>query len=212
MSLLRNFFKHFAHPRGFWGRVVAFRLDISNRQVNEWTVSMLELEPSDRVLEVGYGSGQTMRLTAEHLPRGLVIGVDSSQTMYEMASKRNANWISKGRMKLYLGSMEALGFSEDYFDKVYAVQVINYLPDPLEGLKELYRVTKPGGHAALFFEAKEKFEKIQSLVEGIYHPYDPEEVLNLLRRAGFVHSWIESKEFVARKVKYTGLIAVGAKV
>ncbi len=211
MSLLRKFFKNFAHPHGFWGRVVAFRLDISNRQVNEWTVSMLELKQTDRVLEVGYGSGLTMKYTAQRVPHGLIAGVDSSPTMYELARKRNAKWISSGQMEIYQGSVESLVFPDDYFDKVYAVQVINYLPAPLKGLRELYRIVKPGGCVALFFEAKEKFEKVQRLIESIYHPYAPEEVQDLLIQAGFIHTRIESKDFVARKVTYTGLIALGEK-
>ncbi len=211
MSLLRSFFGHFAHPAGFWGRVVAFRLDISNRQANEWTVSLLDLSPADRVLEVGFGSGLTLQLAARQVPQGFVAGVDSSQTMFEIARKRNVRWIAADRMELSLGSVEALSFPDNHFDKVYAVQVINYLPDLLKGLKELQRVTKPGGKLALFFEAKEKFERVQGLIEGIYRPYDPAEVIALLRQAGFSRTWVEKKEFVARRVRYTVLVALGEK-
>ncbi len=191
--------------------MVAFRLDISNRQANEWTVSLLDLQPTDRVLEVGYGSGLTLQITARRVPQGYLAGVDSSQTMFGIASKRNARSIAAGRMELFVGSMEALSFPDNHFDKVYAVQVINYLPSLLQGLKELRRVTRPGGLAALFFEAKEKFERIRGLIEGIYRPYDPAEVVELLKQAGFVRSRFEAKEFVARRVRYTGLVALGEK-
>ncbi len=211
MSLLRIFVRHFAHPAGFWGRVVAFRLDISNRQANEWTVSLLDLHPTDRVLEVGYGSGLTLQSTARRVPQGFVAGVDSSQTMFEIARKRNVRCITAGRMALYLGSMEALNFPDNHFDKAYAVQVINYLPDLLQGLIELRRVIKPGGRVALFFEAKEKFERIQGLIEGIYRPYDPAEVVAALKQASFARTWFEKKEFVDQKVHYTGLVALGER-
>ena len=83
-------------------------MDISNRQVIEWTLSMLELKPSHRISEASYGSGQTVRRTAVHGQHGLVSGVVSLPTMYGLARKRNARLISTGTMELYLGKMEAL--------------------------------------------------------------------------------------------------------
>lgn len=211
MNLIRSFIENFAHPRGLLGRVVAWRLDISNRLSNDWTLSLLDIQPSDHVLEVGFGSGLTLKIAAGKTPIGFVAGVDSSSTMLKIAQKRNAQLIATGRLELKLGETETLPYEDNQFDKVYAVQVINYLADPIKGFKELYRVTKPGGRVALFFEAKEKFINIQDLIEGIYHPYDASEVITMLREAGFSHAWIETKDFIARKVHYIGHVALGEK-
>jgi ubiquinone/menaquinone biosynthesis C-methylase UbiE len=211
MNLIRSFIENFAHPRGLLGRVVAWRLDISNRLSNDWTLSLLDIQPSDHVLEVGFGSGLTLKIAAGKTPTGFVAGVDSSSTMLKIAQKRNAQFIATGRLELKLGETETLPYEDHQFDKVYAVQVINYLADPIKGFKELYRVTKPGGRVALFFEAKEKYINIQDLIEGIYHPYDASEVITMLREAGFSHAWIETKDFIARKVHYIGHVALGEK-
>lgn len=211
MNLIRTFIANFAHPNGVLGRVVAWRLDISNRQANQWTLSLLNLQPSDQVLEVGFGSGRTLKIAASKTPLGFVSGVDSSPTMLEIARKRNAQSIMSGHMDLKLGEMESLGYPDDHFDKVFAVEVINYIADPLKGFMELHRVLRPGGRVALFFEAKDKFTQIQELIKGIYRPYDAPEVVAMLREAGFSRSWFEEKDFVARRLHYTGYVALGEK-
>lgn len=211
MNLTRLFIKNFAHPSGLMGRVVAWRLDISNRQANEFTLSLLNIQSTDHVLEIGFGSGRTIQITAQKVLHGFISGVDSSPSMVRIARKRNIQSINQGRMELKLGKIEQLPYGDNCFDKVYAVQVINYLNGPHIGLKEIHRVTKPGGVAALFFEAKEKFEHIQALIDGIYRPYNGEEVLTMLREAGFTKAWVETKEFLVRTIRYRGYVALGEK-
>jgi ubiquinone/menaquinone biosynthesis C-methylase UbiE len=184
---------------------------MTNRQANEWTVSLLDLKTTDRVLEVGFGPGLAIQHVATLVPDGVVAGVDASETMLEIAQKRNAAGIAAGRVALKLGEMAALPYGDNWFDKVFAVQVINYLPDPLRGLKESYRVTKAGGRVALFLEPKEKFEKVEGLIEGIYTPYTAEEVAGLLRQAGFVRAWFETKNLSYGSACAKGICTLGEK-
>ncbi len=211
MNLTRKFVENFAHPSGWLGRVVAWRLDISNQEANEWTLSVLNIKPFDRVLEVGFGSGRTLKIAAGKLIEGSISGVDSSRSMLKIAQRTNAWHLNHARMELKLGEVENLSYPDNHFDKVYSVQVINYLPEPLVGLQEIHRVTKPGGRMALFFEAKEKFDRLHGLIDGIYRPYSGDEVLAMIREAGFSHAWVETKVFLSRSFSYRGYIALGEK-
>jgi hypothetical protein len=49
----------FGHPRGTVGRVAGWVMAhrASNRRRNCWVVSLLDVQPSDRVLEIGFGPG-----------------------------------------------------------------------------------------------------------------------------------------------------------
>jgi len=68
-----------------------------------------------------------------------------------------------------------------------------------------------GGRVALFFEAKEKFQHIHDVIEGIYHPYDGVEIVAMLRQAGFSPAWMETKDFTVRRIHYRGVLALGEK-
>jgi ubiquinone/menaquinone biosynthesis C-methylase UbiE len=51
----------------------------SNRQRNVWAVSLLDVQPTDRVLEVGFGPGVAIAEFAARATRGHVFGIDHSQ-------------------------------------------------------------------------------------------------------------------------------------
>ena len=99
MGLIRDaVISQFRRPRGVLGRVAGTIMAkrISNRQRNIWTVSLLDVEPHHRVLEVGFGPGVNIAFLAEKARQGLVIGIDHSPVMLEQASQRNAAAIEAG--------------------------------------------------------------------------------------------------------------------
>ncbi|MFB9881761.1 methyltransferase domain-containing protein [Planobispora siamensis] len=62
----------------------------SNRQRNRWVVSLLDVQPTDRVLEIGPGPGLAVAELAGRATRGRVYGIDRSQVMVRQAGRRNA--------------------------------------------------------------------------------------------------------------------------
>ena len=89
------------HPRGAAGSVTGwvFAHRPSNRQRNRWVVSLLDVQPAERVLEIGFGPG----LAVAELVRagaGHVYGIDHSGVMLRQASRRNAAAIRAGRVTL----------------------------------------------------------------------------------------------------------------
>ncbi|MFI7439401.1 hypothetical protein [Nonomuraea indica] len=66
----------------------------SNRERNIWAVSLLDVQPTDRVLEIGFGPGfgpgVAIAEFADRATRGHVFGIDHSQAMVRQAARRNA--------------------------------------------------------------------------------------------------------------------------
>ncbi len=71
---------------------------IYNKKAYEWTISLMDIKPSDHILEVGFGHGWGIQKVAELTPNGLVAGIDFSEIMVNQARKLNAKLIETGRI------------------------------------------------------------------------------------------------------------------
>ncbi len=139
------------HPRGAAGRVNAWEMAHrpSNRQRNQWVVSLLGVQPCDQVLEIGFGPGvavaELVRSGAGH-----VYGIDHSDVMLRAASRRNAAAIRAGRVTLTSASVDQIppGF-EGPFDAIFAVNSLGFWPAPAQRLAELRERLAPGGSVAI---------------------------------------------------------------
>ena len=114
-----------------------------------WAVGLLGVEPTDRVLEIGFGPGIAIRELSRRATHGLVCGGDHSAVMVRQATRRNAEAVRAGRVVLRLGSAEHLPAFAEPFDKVLAVNNMGMWHEPDEGLQVLHRLMRPGGRIAI---------------------------------------------------------------
>jgi len=138
----------FAHPRGLLGTLAGRFMGWTNRRQGD-VVELLGVRPGDRVLEVGYGSGVLLGLLAERVGDGRVSGVDPSPEMRALAIRRNRAAVHAGRIEPRIGTAEATGFADAEFDRVVTVNSVAIWPDLEAALRELRRVTKPGGRVLI---------------------------------------------------------------
>lgn len=139
------------HPRGLPGHLVGWEMALrpSNRKRNAWAVSLMDVQPSDRVLEIGFGPGIALREIARRATRGQVLGIDRSAVMRAQAARRNAAAISAGRVSLTVASVEGLPAFERPFDRILAVNNMGMWSEPARRLKELAGLLRGGGLIAI---------------------------------------------------------------
>lgn len=146
MSAFKNYVvSQFGHPRGLVGTLVGHAMAIKNRERIDWAVSLLEVQATDRVLEIGFGPGVALRRIAERAPDGLVAGLEVSELMIEQASRRLVHEIATGHAELRHGSVSSLPFANATFDKALAINTMMFWPDAVAGLHEIFRTLRPGG-------------------------------------------------------------------
>jgi len=138
------------HPRGLLGRLGGRLMAWADGDDVAWAVERLSVRPADRVLEVGFGPGVGLGYLARAASEGAVVGLDLSPTMLAQARRRNAS-LHGDRLRLALGSAEALPVADDSFDRAMAVNTTHLWPDAVAGLGEVHRALRPGGLVAVAF-------------------------------------------------------------
>src|SRR5215204_3581791 len=121
----------------------------SNRRRNAWTVSLLDVQSDDRVLELGFGPGLAIRELSSIAAEGYVCGIDHSELMVRWARRRNADGLRRGVVDLRLGSVDELPAFDAPFDKILAVNALLFWSEPVTRLQALRRLLRPGGLIAV---------------------------------------------------------------
>ena len=133
----------YRRPTGLIGRWVGRKMAEQHQPENNWTVKVLNIQPTDHVLEVGFGPGFAVQEVAKVAQ--FVAGVDFSQAMVSAASTRNAAAIRAGRVRLQDGDSSKLPFEDQSFDKAFSIHSIYFWTQPTAALREIWRVLKPNG-------------------------------------------------------------------
>jgi SAM-dependent methyltransferase len=150
-ALVRRLVGQFHRPHGPGGYVAGWVMAhrSSNVRRNRWVVSLLDVQPTDRILEVGFGSGIAIAAMSALTPDGAVFGIDHSDVMVRVATRRNAAAVRAGRVDLRLATADALPDFGTAFDKIVAVNSMGFLSEPVARLKELRTLLRAGGTIAV---------------------------------------------------------------
>jgi SAM-dependent methyltransferase len=103
-----------------------------------------DLKDGDRVLDVGSGTGSLAFAVLRAAPAGSVVGVDPSGAYVSHARAQAGG----GRATFEEGDAQRLRFPDGSFDKALALLVVNFIPDRAAAVREMARVTRPGGVVA----------------------------------------------------------------
>jgi ubiquinone/menaquinone biosynthesis C-methylase UbiE len=104
----------------------------------------MNLARDENVLDVGCGAGWLVRLLAERVPEGRVIGMDISD---EMVRRARRNYVALENAMFVIGSADEIPWDANFFTHAISVESAYYWPDPAKGLKEIHRVLREDGTA-----------------------------------------------------------------
>lgn len=130
------------------------------------TSEIAGLVASGEVLDVGAGPGQGACVLAESAPGLRVVGLDLAATMVSEARARAAKR-GLDRVSFVVGDAMKLPFEDGRFDAAYTIDSMKHWPDRALGLREMFRVLKPGGHLlAMELDRGASDEAVRGLSRG----------------------------------------------
>lgn len=100
------------------------------------------IEPGMRVVDVGCGPGALIAELVQRVDAGAVSAVDPAEQFVDAAGERNPS------VDVRVAEAESLPFDDGEFDAALAQLVVHFMRDPVAGLGEMARVTRPGGVVA----------------------------------------------------------------
>jgi len=139
-------------PTGWLGRFTLWRMNSSHSKLTDWGLAHISIEKHYTILDVGCGGGKTISKLAALATQGKIYGVDYSEDSVAATRSFNAQSIAAGRVEVCHGSVSQLPFSDAMFDLVTAVETHFWWPNLPAGIREIFRVLKPGGQFIIIAE------------------------------------------------------------
>ncbi len=154
-------------------------------RIAEKTLALMDLAPTDNVLDVGCGAGWLLRILAAHCTDGRVIGMDVADEMVRHARR---NCADLDDVIAVPGSCDEIPWESSFFNKVISVESAYYWPDPARGIAEMFRVLRDEGSAWIlinYFRDNPHCHQWGPLLAVETHLLSADEWAEMFRAAGF---------------------------
>ena len=181
-------------PSGLFGKLMmADVLNKHNEKMNHFAVERLDIQATDKVLDIGFGGGVTIEEMLKTIDTGKIYGIDFSQVMVEQAKQKFKPEIESNKVSIEFGDVKQLPFTEGTFNKICTVNTIYFWDEPLANLKEIKRVLKSDGKLVIGIRSADKMKELP-VTQYNFRLYDPEAVKDLLVEAGFTNVSIDRRD------------------
>ncbi|MGU9950736.1 MAG: class I SAM-dependent methyltransferase [Gammaproteobacteria bacterium WSBS_2016_MAG_OTU1] len=150
------------------------------------TIARMPLNPADKILDVGCGTGELLhQLAATHSP-GNLFGADPVAEMLAVAQNKVSAEVS-----LCEGWAENLPFDDAHFDVVVSCNMFHYIQQPTAALQEMWRVLRPGGRLIItdwcddYLACRLCSSYLRLVGRAHFKTYRQGEFLQMLKAAGY---------------------------
>lgn len=180
-------------PDGELGLKVAENMHKSNIEMTRAAIKGLELQPGDKVLEIGHGSAMHVQELFMQQPDIHYTGLEISNLMHTEAQKNNAEAMKTGQAEFFTYDGIQLPIAQNSLSKIFSVNTIYFWEDAEDFSRQLFASLANEGMLSLAF-AEQKFMNQLPFVQYGFQTYEMEEVISLLEQVGFIKHSISNQE------------------
>jgi demethylmenaquinone methyltransferase/2-methoxy-6-polyprenyl-1,4-benzoquinol methylase len=153
-------FNRIADRYDFMNRFLSARIDVSWRKK---AIRKLKKYDPKKILDVATGTADMAIMACTLLKPEKIIGIDISDQMLEIGKKKVEKEGLAAKIELLNGDSETINFAENTFDAVMAAFGVRNFENLENGLAEMFRVLKPGGHVIILEFSKPHSKAVKSL-------------------------------------------------
>jgi demethylmenaquinone methyltransferase/2-methoxy-6-polyprenyl-1,4-benzoquinol methylase len=158
---IREMFQNIAPQYDLLNRVLSFGID---RHWRKFAVRQLQIPENGRVLDIATGTGDVALTIAANTPESVeIVGEDFTQGMLLHGREKIAASAYSNRIKLVNAPCESIPHPSHLFDGITIAFGIRNVVDRCAGLREMFRVLKPGGRAVILEFSTPKSRMFRSL-------------------------------------------------
>jgi len=145
-----------------WNASGYYRQSALQQRLAEKCLAGLELDGTERLLDVGCGDGKITAAIAARLSGGSIVGVDPSTQMIDFA--RQHFQPDAGNLRFEVGDAAHLGF-RDELDLVVSFNALHWVTDQAAALSSIRRALRPSGRAVLQLVCKGELRSLEAVIE-----------------------------------------------
>jgi ubiquinone/menaquinone biosynthesis C-methylase UbiE len=183
--MIRKFIaSKFKKPTGLLGVWAANLMIKSNQKNYDRLIKDLDIQPHNKLLEIGYGPGIGIQMVAKRCPTCTIHGIDFSRLMYKRAVNFNKQYIDSGRVQLHYGDFLKTSVLDDDYDQVFCLNVVYFWDELNSPFKKVSSLLKKGGAFHIYMADKNTLVE-KKAPNGVFNKYSIEQVMEALKSAAF---------------------------
>ncbi len=144
-----------------WNASEYARISTLQAAMADEVLSLLDLQGTEQVLDVGCGNGKTTAEIAARVPQGAVVGVDASADMIAFAAAHGA---LHPNLQFAIADARHLPYQHQ-FDLVVSFNALHWVPEQEQALKSIHSVLKQRGQAQLRLVSKGQRKSLEDVIE-----------------------------------------------
>lgn len=174
----------FKKPSGLFGIFTSNLMIKENMSRYSLLIKDLNIQPLDKILEIGYGPGVGIELIAKACNSCTIHGIDFSELMYKRATKRNKKHIENNKVLLKYGDILDSQTDKDNYDKIFCLNVVYFWDDLQKPFEKIGSLLNNSGAFYIYMATKEMLME-KKAPDEVFNKYSIEQIEEALRLAGF---------------------------
>ncbi len=164
-----------------------------NQQTVKAVIDRLTINPQDKILDLGCGTGNLLKELVKIIPEENLFGVDCCPEMLDIAQKKLPKTVH-----LSLNHAQTLNFPANSFEQIISTSNFHYFTEPSPVIQEAKRVLKPNGYFIItdwcrdFLTCKLLDMFLQSFDSAHFFTYNSQELKTIVKQENFQEIKVET--------------------